>query len=160
MTPCTCKYMTVASLPYPSIRPWPHHLPLYLSLCVLSLRTQQLDGRRTNIAFQLAVRTFNLKVLPLYLLRRCCHPLLQGHMLFLVSYCMCEIPCIQVKIVSVSSVSTTIVHLTTPIIPCKKTNSPTTIQRNPLTPSPLSKENRIPHPGPSRTCPFISLWSG
>lgn len=156
MIPCTCKYMTVASLPRPSIRPWPHHLPL----CLLPLCTQQLDGWRANIAFQLAMTIFNLRVLPLYLLRRCCHPLLQGHTLFLVSYCTCEIPCIQVKIVSVSSVNTTIVHLTTLIILCKKTNSPTTMQHNPLTPSPLSKENRIPHPGPSRTCPFIYLWNG
>src|ERR1700722_501501 len=114
MTPFTCKYMTVASLLYPSIRPWPHnHLPLYLSLCVLSLRTQQLDSQRANMAFQLAMRMFNLKVLPLYLLRHHYHPLLLGHTLFPVSYCMCEIPCIQVKIASVSSVNTTIVYLMT-----------------------------------------------
>src|ERR1700723_3639839 len=109
MIPCTCKYMTVASLPYPSICPWPHHLPLHLSLCVLPLRTQQLDSQRANIALQLTMTIFNLRVLPLYLLCHCCHPLLQGHMLFLASYCTCEIPCVQVKIVSVSSMNTTIV---------------------------------------------------
>src|ERR1700685_231770 len=143
-------------------RPIPHQPYNYLCwhLCLLSLHTAKLDGQCVGIAFQLATKTSNLKDPPVYLQLNRCPPWLQGRPLFLASYCMCAISCVRVKIDLVSSVNTTTVHLMTRTTLYRMTNSQTIIQHNRLKLVLFPVQNRILHPGPFKTCPFIFLWNG